>query len=102
MSKGEINRKSGKIFKSRKEIQSNVSEAYLRRERKRNRILNPIPKQKGVRQIVIDAYKKNGTNGAYMALKIANSKIKKQTGVDAYPLTLVDKWIQEYEEQQAR
>ena len=81
-------------------LRPNVREEYFRirlertfkimdiEEKKKKPPIPPIP---GVRTIVLEAYKKDGVEAAYIAGNIANKRI----GKDIYTKKIIDKWIKE-------
>ena len=95
MSKNIIHGKTGKVINGRKNYGNIIVDYFEGVKRKEDRINNPIPKQKGVRLIVLEAYEKGGKDAAYEAIKIANNRI----GMEAYSKKTVDEWIEEYEQQ---
>ena len=67
-------------------------------------IRKKIPEQKGIRQIVLDAYKEKGYMGAMIALKTYNDRIKRRfpdkdkQELQLYTIEQLKSWISEYEE----
>lgn len=94
MAKSDIHGKTGKVTKNRRSVGEAVALKYDKYEARKNKILNPRPKQKGVRLIVIEAYEKGGKTAACKAIEMANERI----GAQAYSEEIANKWIEEYEQ----
>lgn len=101
MAKSDI-AKNGKIFFKGNKYRQNAFKITMSQiecaERKK------MPEQKGIRQIVLDAYKEKGYMGAMIALKVYNDKIKRKfpdkdkQELQLYTIEQLKSWISEYEE----
>ena len=82
--------------KAREEYFRERLERQFRKMDKDDTFKNPPKQQKGIRTIVLYAYKNSGIEAAYKAAETANERIGKQV----YTTEIVDSWIKEENEKE--